>query len=41
MQTFAKFTHPVYKCANDIKDADVIAWAFMNPDKIEKIAFKF
>ena len=34
MATKENYDHPVYKHVKDIKDADAVAWAFVNKDKM-------
>ena len=35
------YDHPVYKHVKDIKDADAVAWAFVNKNKMVQFPFKF
>ena len=34
MENNEKYEHPIYKYVKDIKDADAVAWAFINKDKM-------
>ena len=36
-----KYDHPLYKYCKDEKDADAIAWAFVNKEKLVRFPFKF
>ena len=36
-----KYDHPVYKHVDNIKDADGVAWAFVNKEKMVQFPFKF
>ena len=35
------YDHPLYKYCKDMKDADAVAWAFVNKEKMVKFPFKF
>ena len=36
-----KYEHPLYKYCKDEKDANAIAWAFVNKEKFVRFPFKF
>ena len=36
-----KYDHPLYKHVKDEKEADAVAWAFVNKEKVVKFPFKF
>ena len=36
-----KYDHPLYKYCKDEKEADAIAWAFVNKEKFVRFPFKF
>ena len=36
-----KYEHPLYKHVDDEKDADAVAWAWVNKEKCVKFPFKF
>ena len=35
------YEHNIYKYCKEEKDADAVAWAFVNPKKMVKFPFKF
>ena len=36
-----KYDHPLYKHVKDEKEADAVAWAWVNKEKCVKFPFKF
>jgi D-arabinose 1-dehydrogenase-like Zn-dependent alcohol dehydrogenase len=40
-ESFRNFEHPLYQHITEEKDADAVAWAFVNKDEMFKFPFKF